>query len=185
MKRQRLITLLVLVSAVALLSVTSVSALSDYALDWWSVDGGGGGGGAGSNSTGDPYSLGGTIGQPDAGASTSADGQYGLTGGIWAAALLPPPGAQTLTVGRDGTGTGTVTSAPPGIACGPTCAADFDFDTSVVLTAVADSNSTFTGWSDGACPGTGTCTLKMDAAHSVTATFTRNLHHVYLPLLIK
>jgi hypothetical protein len=40
----------------------------------------------------------------------------------------------------------------------------------VVLTATpGGTNMTFTGWS-GACTGTGTCTVTMDAARSVTAT---------------
>ena len=43
--------------------------------------------------------------------------------------------------------------------------------TSVTLTATADASSTFSGWS-GACTGTGTCAVTMDAAKSVTATFT-------------
>jgi endoglucanase len=40
----------------------------------------------------------------------------------------------------------------------------------VTLTASAASGSTFAGWS-GACTGTGTCTVSMSAARSVTATF--------------
>src|SRR5439155_865607 len=38
-------------------------------------------------------------------------------------------------------------------------------------TARADANSTFTGWS-GACTGTGTCTVTLDTASSVSAMFT-------------
>ncbi|HRW50948.1 MAG TPA: hypothetical protein P5333_25690, partial [Caldilinea sp.] len=75
-----------------------------------------------------------------------------------------------LTVTTAGTGSGTVTSAPAGIACGATCAADFDFGTSVTLSAGPVAGATFAGWS-GACAGTGACTVTMDAARSVTATF--------------
>lgn len=80
-------------------------------------------------------------------------------------------GVFTLTVTRVGTGTGTVTSNPSGITCGPTCAAVFDSSTLVTLTAAPNANSTFTGWSGGGCSGTGTCTVRMDSARSVTATF--------------
>ena len=77
MKRIRFLSLLLLVIAVALLGVVSASALAGYILDWWTVDGGGA-----TFSTGGSYSLGGTIGQPDAG-GTSTGGTYALSGGFW------------------------------------------------------------------------------------------------------
>jgi len=40
----------------------------------------------------------------------------------------------------------------------------------VTLTARAARGSTFVGWS-GACTGTGSCAVTMNAAKSVTATF--------------
>jgi hypothetical protein len=79
-----------------------------------------------------------------------------------------PTNLQTLTVTR--TGDGTVTSAPAGVNCGDTCTYDYVVGTDVTLTAAPTANSSFTGWS-GACTGTGTCTVKMDQARSVTATF--------------
>jgi hypothetical protein len=79
----------------------------------------------------------------------------------------------TLTVTKNGSGTGTVTSSPAGIDCGATCSADFDSGTEVVLTAVAASGSRFSGWSDESCPGTGTCTVTMNGDMSVTATFVK------------
>src|SRR5439155_10702421 len=75
-----------------------------------------------------------------------------------------------LTVTKSGTGSGKVTSNVSGIDCGGMCAAAFDGGTSVTLTALPDTGVTFTGWS-GACTGTGTCTVTMDGAKSVTATF--------------
>ena len=74
----------------------------------------------------------------------------------------------SLTVSKAGTGTGTVTSSPAGISCGGTCGASFNGGTT--LTATPDANSGFTGWS-GACAGTGSCMVTMDAAKAVTATF--------------
>ncbi len=82
-----------------------------------------------------------------------------------------PPQQYTLTVYRGGTGTGTVTSSPAGLNCGTNCAVAFNSGTVVALTAAPAANSTFAGWS-GACSGTGTCSVTMDAAKSVTATFT-------------
>jgi hypothetical protein len=39
------------------------------------------------------------------------------------------------------------------------------------LTAAPAAGSTFTGWSGGSCSGTGTCTVTLSAATTVTATF--------------
>jgi len=76
----------------------------------------------------------------------------------------------TLTVTRAGSGHGTVTSSPRGIICGTLCSATYINDTVVTLTATPAIGSTFAGWS-GACTGTGTCSVTMGAAKSVTATF--------------
>jgi hypothetical protein len=76
----------------------------------------------------------------------------------------------TLNVNKAGTGSGTVTSSPAGISCGNTCSAGFPAGTAVTLSPVAAGGSVFAGWS-GACSGTAACTLSLDAARSVTATF--------------
>ena len=81
------------------------------------------------------------------------------------------PQQYTLTVTTSGTGTGTVTSSPTGINCGSDCSETYNAGTSVALTASPAASSTFTGWSGG-CSGTGTCSITMDAAKTVTATFT-------------
>jgi len=75
MKRKWFLSILLLVIVGALLGVVSASALAGYTLDWWTVDSGG------DTSSGGSYSLGGTIGQPDAG--TSSGGSYSLSGGFW------------------------------------------------------------------------------------------------------
>jgi hypothetical protein len=67
-------------------------------------------------------------------------------------------------------GSGTVTSSPPGISCGSTCSSSFADGTQVTLTANPGSGSIFTGWG-GACSGTGSCVVTIDAPESVTATF--------------
>jgi cysteine-rich repeat protein len=85
-----------------------------------------------------------------------------------------------LTIQKSGSGQGTVTAAPDAnggsLSCNASCssaAGTYDDGTVVVLTAVADGASVFTGWSGSgiSCPGTGTCTVSMSAAHSVTANF--------------
>jgi len=77
----------------------------------------------------------------------------------------------TLTVVKPGTGSGTVTSSPAGINCGDDCGESYSKVQKVKLTAKADVNSTFTGWSGGGCSGTKTCTVTVDAAVTVTADF--------------
>ena len=78
----------------------------------------------------------------------------------------------TLTVTKAGTGSGTVTSTPTGITCGADCAEPYNSGTVVTLSAAPAAGSTFTGWS-GSCSGTGSCSVSMTAAKSVTATFTK------------
>jgi hypothetical protein len=64
---------------ISLLLGTMVLALTaqSYAISWWTIDGGGA-----TMSTSGGYSLGGTIGQPDAGLLVG--GRYTLDGGFWA-----------------------------------------------------------------------------------------------------
>jgi fibronectin type III domain protein/List-Bact-rpt repeat protein len=75
-----------------------------------------------------------------------------------------------LTVSKAGTGFGTVASSPAGLDCGTSCSVAFPTGTAVTLSATPASGSTFGGWS-GACTGTGTCTVTLDADRSVAATF--------------
>ena len=92
-----------------------------------------------------------------------------------AAAVSALTGTGTLTVNKTGsTGTGRITSSPAGIDCGTSCAlasASYSQGTPVTLTAQADANSTFAGWSGGGCSGTGTCGITISAAATVTALF--------------
>ncbi|HET8821961.1 MAG TPA: trypsin-like serine protease [Thermoleophilaceae bacterium] len=76
-----------------------------------------------------------------------------------------------LSVSLSGTGSGTVTSNPGDINCPPDCSFGYASGTDVTLTATADSGSDFTGWTGAGCSGTGTCTVSMDQAREVTATF--------------
>ncbi|MFN0249728.1 MAG: InlB B-repeat-containing protein [Kofleriaceae bacterium] len=77
----------------------------------------------------------------------------------------------SLIVTRGGNGAGTITSAPAGINCPGTCSFVFQANQMVTLTAAPAGSSTFTGWGL-PCSGTGTCVVTMDAAKTVTGTFT-------------
>ena len=90
-----------------------------------------------------------------------------------------------LTVAKAGSGNGTVTSTPAGINCGSDCSEAYTANTVVTLKAVADSGSTFAGWS-GACTGASSCVVTMTAAKSVTATFnpvSTNFPDLVVPVL--
>jgi hypothetical protein len=75
-------SVLLVVCALAL-SVAG-AAQAQYSIDWYTIDGGGG------TSSGGPYTLSGTIGQPDADVVSLCSGAscvgatYELTGGFWA-----------------------------------------------------------------------------------------------------
>jgi RHS repeat-associated protein len=78
---------------------------------------------------------------------------------------------ETLSVSKTGSGAGTVTSSPAGIDCGVICAAEFEPNSQVTLTAVPAAGSAFEGWSGG-CAGTGSsCAVTMSQAQSVRAAF--------------
>ncbi len=86
--------------------------------------------------------------------------------------MMGPPQPVVLTVMKSGTGTGRVTSSPPGLDCGPTCSAGFDANTMVTLTPVADKGSGFTGFS-GDCVGNQVCVVTLSVARNVTAGFVK------------
>jgi|GEM_PF-1006284 len=83
-----------------------------------------------------------------------------------------------LTVSLFGSGGGSVNSALPEPAGLISCASDstsgcsnsFDYGTPVTLAATPDWKSTFTGWGV-PCSGSGNCTVTMNGASGVSATF--------------
>jgi lysyl endopeptidase len=77
-----------------------------------------------------------------------------------------------LIVSNTGTGRGTIASIVPGITCGSDCSETYTSGMPVTLSAIPAVGSAFSGWS-GACSGTSSCTLNMDAARSVVGTFTK------------
>ncbi len=70
-------------------------------------------------------------------------------------------------------GNGRVSSKPSGINCPSTCAAEFNFGTSVAL--YESTSGSFNGWSQ-ACSGTGSCSVTMSTVQFVTAVFDTGSH---------
>ncbi len=118
-------------------------------------------------------------GEPTGLAITEGGLLYVTSGNYENAAVFafgPPAAAETriLTVAKGGAGSGTVTSIPSAIACGPVCEGEFDFESTIVLKATAAPGSQFAGWGPGDCddePSPGRCSVEMDADHAVTAEF--------------
>src|SRR5437016_8913595 len=85
-----------------LLAMVGTTVLAQtYLIDWFTIDGGGG------TSTGGVYSVSGTIGQPDAGATMSG-GNYSLSGGCWSLFAIQSPGSPLLTITLTTTNTALV-----------------------------------------------------------------------------
>lgn len=95
-------TILALVAVNAAISAPA----QNYSVDWFTIDGGGG------TSSGGVYSLSGTIGQPDAGA-TMTGGQYTLVGGFWALPFaIQEPGTPLLAIEPFGPGQARISWSP-------------------------------------------------------------------------
>jgi len=77
---------LIALPALALLFANGPGAIADdFAIDWWTVDGGGE-----MWTTGGDFELSGTIGQPDASVAVMTGGDFELTGGFWVVAFAGP-----------------------------------------------------------------------------------------------
>lgn len=78
-------------------------------------------------------------------------------------------GIPSVTVSK--VGNGNVNSSDKFISCGSKCSASYDMNASVTLTASPASGSVFMGWS-GACSGVQlSCSVSVNDALNVTATF--------------
>jgi M6 family metalloprotease-like protein len=94
----------------------------------------------------------------------------------WSITVTP---GNLLTLTPAGSGSGTVTGGSPAVNCVVTdgvttgaCLASYYGNPNVTLAATPAAGHTFGGWS-GACSGTGTCTVEMSEARSVTAMFSQ------------
>ena len=89
---------------------------------------------------------------------------------IQTASTAPP--SFLLETSRDGSGSGTVISSPPGIDCGSDCSENYRSYTEVTLTATPDPGSTFEGWGGACSEATGdTCELNVLEDLNAVATF--------------
>ena len=112
--------------------------------------------------------------------SVTMDAAKGVTATF---AALPPPPPQQFTLTLMSVGDGTIAPQPAPLTpagtavlalaapAGGQVSGKYNAGTVVILTPVAAAGSKFSGWS-GACAGTGTCSVTMNTAKSVTATFT-------------
>lgn len=102
------------------------------------------------------------------GACTGADPcVVTVTGPLSVGATFRP---ETVTVTVIVTGSGSVSSAPPGIACPGECATSVPGGTTLQLSATPGADWTFTGWR-GACSGSAACMLTPATDVEVTAAF--------------
>ena len=103
--------------------------------------------------------------------------------------------AVTVTLTVQGSGKGTVTSDPAGIASNvSTTSTAFGYGDNLLLSAKADEYHLFSGWSGGCTNPTGDCVMTLTGDLSVTATFDPDTSHaarlnrptpVYYPTLLE
>ena len=87
----------------------------------------------------------------------------------------------TVTIELGGNTRGTVTSDPPGIACGSACTLDVPIGTTVTLTATPGDAAVFAGWDASvyACPGEGApCSVQVTDDVALRAVFGPKLEEV-------
>jgi hypothetical protein len=101
----------------------------------------------------------------------AVDGAGGDEGQVFL--FVEPAGRRhrTLAVAKPGGGSGTVTSSPAGIDCGPSCSHEFEVGAPITLTTTPAPGSTFVGWSGGGCSGSGACHLTLETNTTLTARF--------------
>jgi uncharacterized repeat protein (TIGR01451 family) len=159
-------------ASLALAILASAADAQPYDVSWWSVDGGGGA------SSGGPYVVTGTAGQPDAG-GPFAGGAYGLHSGFWSIAaggaigpqadlsVTKTDGQATAIPGQGITYTIVAGNAGPSAATGATVSDTPPASlTNVTWTCAASAGSS--------CPasGVGSIAASVNLLVNGTATFT-------------
>jgi hypothetical protein len=84
---------------------------------------------------------------------------------------------RNLQVNFTGTGGGTITINPSGIVCNANYSGAFPILPNITLQPAPNEYSFFTGWTAGACTGTGNCIIAMTADVSATASFVLDTAH--------
>ena len=143
----------------------------------------------GSGCTAYPYQTQVTL-TPTAATGSSFTGWSGDCAGMsTCSVLLDQPHAVTatftldrlaLTVTPAGTGVGTVRADLGAINCGSQCSDRYDYGTTVTLTAMPATGSSFTSWTGCTSTSGATCTVAMTTAHDVTATFALVLYTLHV-----
>ena len=82
---------------------------------------------------------------------------------------INPTGPQNFPLAVVIFGSGTVTGN--GVSCSSNCATWVSSGTMFTLTATPPAGSSFVGWVAPPCSGTGTCSVTIDSAQTVGATF--------------
>ena len=103
------------------------------------------------------------------GVAVSPDGSHAYVTSRLANVVTEIGNSAALTVALDGSGIGSVSSSPPGIACGAACQARFPVGSRVALSALAGTGSDFSGWKGSGC-GNGMVTVPKSGV-LCTATF--------------
>jgi Divergent InlB B-repeat domain len=93
---------------------------------------------------------------------------FDLQDSFWLARLDAPQVPLTVSV----SGPGRVASDLPGIDCPGACSIPWDRGSRVPLVATPEPGARFVGWK-GACSGRAGCSVALEAAATVTASFTR------------
>ncbi len=86
-------------------------------------------------------------------------------------ATFTGPSTLKVTITSKNKGMGTVTSTPYGISCPEDCSEAYPYQGMVTLTATAEPGSTFVSFSGCAAAAGTSCTVTMDKAKTVKATF--------------
>ena len=87
------------------------------------------------------------------------------------------PQTRNLTITFAGSGTGTVTSIAPGLACNTTTTKPYDSGSLLTLHSEPGEFSLFSGWSGDLCSGLNDCPITLDSDKTVTTTFTKDVAH--------
>ena len=108
-------------------------------------------------------------GTPSAGGSFSFSLTLQEAGGAQKTVQVPLEIREPLSLSFGGTGSGSVLFST-GVSCSGDCSLTFPSGTSLTLTALPALSSQFSGWA-GACSGSGPCSVTMDGAQEIEASF--------------
>lgn len=101
--------------------------------------------------------------------NTDQAGIYGYGPGSQVASSSPPIAG--LVVNVTGSGGGMVSSSLGGLDCASSCSMPIRAGAQVTLSATPEPGSHFAGWYGGDCDGGGECTVRMEQASAIGASF--------------